>query len=143
MPKITKVNLIPVGVEDEVNYQVDRCLKVFGSGIKIIDDYCDKYEHETPWKTNMAGEAKYYLYRVQIGVIGRIKTSRDAAILGVGSKNTAHSNHFASMGLYNIFRTARLYRRELLTVKKVESWINNMLENKSPNSRRVDYEYSS
>lgn len=140
MPKIIKINLVPVPPAGEVDYQVQRVLSLFGAAVEVIDDYCDKYEHETPWAKRMFSEPRFFLFRVQLGVIGRIKTCYDAALLGVCSKDTAHSLHFACMGLYNIFRTARLYRREILGVKKVEGWVNNMLQNKSPNSRRMEYE---
>lgn len=138
--KANKIVLIPVQAEEEVEYQVERVLTLLAPAVKIIDEHSQAYEHETPWKMSYAGEAKYYLFRVKIGVIGRISNCTHAATLGVCSKDTAHSFHFANMGIFYVFRVARLYRRELLLTRKVENWVNNLLGGVAPNSRRQEYE---
>lgn len=139
---MVKINLLPVPEREEVRYLTDEVLGELGKVREIMDEYGIKYDHDTPWKQAYVGDAKFYLYRVRIGTIGRINTCRDAVVLAMASKTRALSHHFTSMGLYWIFRYAREKKREYSYLKKLNGWLNRYLQDRSgrhEHSRFINY----
>lgn len=140
--RIVKINLLPVAERSEVGYLVDLVLKELGSAREIMDKYGVEYDHETPWKPEYATDAKFYLYRVRIGAIGRINTCRDAVTLGITSKTRALCHHFTSSGMYYVFRYARQQQRKYFYLKKLQGWLTNYLKDvrgRNENSRFINY----
>ena len=139
--QILKINLLPVPQREEVRYLIDEILSQLGKARDIMDEYGAEYDHDTPWKQAFVGDAKFYLYRVRIGAIGRINTCRDAVILGVTSKTRALCHHFTSVGLYWVFRYARQETRKYFYLKKLDKWMNNYLQDRRSheNSRFINY----
>ena len=137
--KVSKVSLIPVPEEDIGKYLLDEILKRIEPVRKIIDDYGAKYDHEVPWKTVYAKKPKFYLYRVDIGAIGRVANCKDAVILGLLAKATIRTRHFTSMALYYIFKIARQTSKEYLHVKDLENWTNGFLQGSVEESRYLNY----
>lgn len=136
--KIKKINLIPVSSNQEINYLLDKVMKDLKDLRVVIDRYGEKYDHDTPWKKAYLSDSKFYLYRVQIGAIGRINTCEDAARLGLVAKMPAKTNHFTSNALYYVYRIARQYRRQLLYIKKLNGWLNSFLDGTNVNSRFLE-----
>jgi len=137
--KIHKINLLPVAERSEVGYLVDLILSEIGKAREIMDEYGSKYDHDVPWKQAYVGDAKFYLYRVKIGAIGRISTCRDAVTLGVATKTRALSHHFTSSGLYYLFRYARQQQRKYVYLKKLQGWLTNFLKGDNENSYFINY----
>lgn len=140
--KILKINLLPVPRREEVHYLVDEVLRELGKACEIMDKYGIEYDHDTPWKQAYVGDAKFYLYRVRIGTIGRLNTCQDAATLAIASEARALSHHFTSMGLYWIFRYAREMKRKYFYLKKLDGWLNRYLQDRSgrhEHSRFINY----
>jgi hypothetical protein len=140
--RILKINLLPVAERSEVQYLIDTVLEDIGKAREIMDEYGAQYDHETPWRQAYVADAKFYLYRVRIGAIGRINTCRDAVTLGIAAKTRALSHHFTSSGLYWLFRFAREQQRKYFYRKKLQGWLSNMLKDqrgRNDNSRFINY----
>lgn len=137
--KHTKVSLLPVTKDSEVDYYLSRIWKILGSIRQKIDDYGKQYDHESPWDDVYLESPKYWLRKVKIGVIGRISSSESAAKLGLLAKIPASSHHFTSMALYYIFRIARQMRREYAYVEKLEKWMESYLNEVNPDARFLVY----
>jgi hypothetical protein len=142
--RIHKINLLPVPSREETRHLIDGLLGNLGKAVQIMDEYGEQYDHETPWRQAYVADAKFYLYRVRIGAIGRINTCRDAVTLGICSKTRALSHHFTSVGLYYMFRYARQEQKKYSYLKKLNTWLNNYLQDrngKSANSRFMVYNH--
>jgi len=142
--RIHKINLLPVPKRHETRYLIDEILDSLGKAVQIMDEYGEQYDHDAPWNSKYTTDAKFYLYRVRIGAIGRINTCRDAVTLGVCCKTRALSHHFTSVGLYCMFRYARQWTRKYAYLIKLNSWMNNYLqdrEGKHANSRFMIYNH--
>jgi hypothetical protein len=135
---ITSINLIPVNAESEKDWLIDEILKKFEVVVGVLDKYCEKYLVDEPWKEEYALNGKYYLYKVSTGSIGRIKTTRDAVVLGISFNGAVKYHHFACGALYKIFRYARAFKRSIVYVKETQKWVNDMLNGKVPNTRFIE-----
>lgn len=129
--KVTKVNLLPVSSEQEIDYLLELVLKRVKPARKLIDDWGENYEHEIPWESAFLGDPKFYLYRVKIGAVGRINKTEDAARLGLIARIPAQVYHFTSTSLYIVYRLARQHRREYLYLKQLNIYMNNWLSDKA------------
>lgn len=136
--KIKKIRIIPVAENSEVPYFTQQLLEYLGPAREMIDKYGANYEHDTPWEENFLHDPKFYLYRVRIGAIGRVKTCEDAIRLGLIYRLPCHSYHFVSMALYLVFRVARQERRKVVYTKQMEKWINDLLSGAVPNTRFME-----
>ncbi len=137
--KVLKITLIPVRPQDEFDYLVDSVKDYLGKDvIRILDGYSAKYVHDVPWRVKFLTDPKFYLYRVTIGAIGRIKTCDDAIRLGITKAIPAKSNQFTSTSLYYVYRIARQARRMFLYLEKLEKGMNATISGRSPNTRMLE-----
>lgn len=132
------VALIQVSKDTLDDFILDEVCKVFEPISSILDKFCSKYEVDSPWKDDYALNGKYYLYRVSIGSIGRIKTVRQSAFLGIHYSGQASYHHFCCGAFYHIFRYARALKRAFKYVISTEKWTNDMLSGRTPNSRFME-----
>ncbi|MBW8002606.1 MAG: hypothetical protein FVQ80_11395 [Planctomycetes bacterium] len=137
--KVLKITLIPVAPQDEFDYLVDSVKDYIGKDvIRILDGYSARYIHDVPWDGKFLVDPKFYLYRVTIGAIGRLKTCDDAIRLGIMKAIPAQSNQFTSTSLYYVYRVARQARRMFLYLQKLEKGMNATISGKSPNTRMLE-----
>lgn len=139
MRKVVSVNLLPVAKASEVDYLISLVLEELRPVVPIFNSYGKKYDHEEPWKQEYANDAKFWLYRVTIGAIGRINTIEDAIHLGVKSKTPAKSRNFTSVALYYVWRIAKNRRRGYEYIRGLNKWTNNYTNKRAPNSRFLEY----
>ena len=139
MAKIISINLMPVAKASEVAHLTKLVLDRLRPIVGIFDSYGKNYDHEEPWKRKYAEDAKFWLYRVDIGAVGRINTVEDAVHLGVTSKVPAKTRYFTSAALYFVWRIAKQQRRQYEYVRHLNDWTNNHLNKKVPNSRFLEY----
>jgi len=136
---ITKVSIVPVSEDQEVNYYLSRIFKLLGNVRKLIDEYGAKYDHETPWDDSYLEDPTFFLYRAKISAVGRINSCESAARLGLLTKTPADTCHFTSMALYYVFRIARQMKREHGYAKKLEKWMNGFIVDRNSDSRFLEY----
>lgn len=139
MSKAVKINLMPVAKDSEVDYLISLVLEKLRPVVPIFNSYGKRYDHEEPWKQEYADDAKFWLYRVTIGAIGRINTVEDAIHLGVKSKTPAKSRNFTSVALYYVWRIAKQQRRQYEYIRGLNKWTNNYMNKRVPNSRFMEY----
>ena len=139
MTKVISINLLPVTKASEVSYLTKLVLDMVRPAVGILDSYGKNYDHEEPWKNDYAQDAKFWLYRIDIGAIGRINTVAEAVHLGITSKIPAKTRYYTSAALYAIWRIAKQQRRQYEYVRDLNDWINNHLKKKVPNSRFLEY----
>jgi len=138
-----KITIIPVSESRLSDYLFDEVMKILGVATETVNKYGMNYVHETPWSDEFLWNAKTIsdaVYGIGIGAIGRINTCEHAVRLGLQPKVNATTKCFTSMALYNVFRVARLIRKEYIYVGKLEDWINNWMSEVVVNSRRLEYE---
>lgn len=135
---IKKVKILSFSEEQALSFLLKDIMIRLGSSVQILDNYGADYDHSEPWKKSYFSDPKFYLYRVRIGAIGRLCTCEDAIRLGLTAKIPAQSYHFVSMALYYVYRVARQVYREYQYIRKVEKWLNVMLEGRQANSRFME-----
>ncbi len=136
---IKKIVILPIPKREEARFIMDAVLKRIEPVRESIDMYGSKYEHDTPWSSKYLCDAKFYLYRVRIGAIGRINTCEDAIKLGCVRKVASNTYHFTSMALYHVFRMARSVEREVWYTRKLELWLKNLKDNAVSWNRFMEY----
>ncbi len=138
METLEKIRLIPVAQSSEFEYLTSIVITYIGSAKETLDKWSAPYLHETPWEIGCLRDPRANLHRVQVGLVGRIKTCADAAMLGISSNVPIKSVHFTSMGLYYVCRIARQERMKLLQLKKMEIWLNSLFDSRCANSRFME-----
>lgn len=138
--KIKKVKIVPVTSESLDDYVIELVLASLGRCVDVLDGYGAHYEHENNWCKKYIADPKFYLFRVQVGAIGRIRFCRDAVELGIKSDVPLKTLYFTNTALYNIARLGRQVKKQYVYTEKIEKWVNCYLQGKSPNSRFLEDE---
>jgi hypothetical protein len=128
--RVDKVKLVPVDEESLHDYMFDQVMKLVKPVAGHLDKYCAPYDHSVPWKREYCQDAKYWIYRVTIGAVGRIKTTADSIHLGLTPRVNYTSKHFTCSAFFSICRIARQVSRQYKYVGDIETWVGQLMSEK-------------